>query len=151
MSCVLLVDDDADGSEAVERYLRHGGHSVTRCPNVRDALASFAVVQPDLIVLDQHMPEMDGISFLRVLRSYYRGSMVPVVLMTADSDPILPERAAALGVRRTFLKADCQLSELLHCVNELTAGCTPRQAFPPPDASAPPGGYFHGRAGGSEV
>ena len=116
MSRILLVDDDADGSEAVARFLRRGGHSVTRCPNGRDAMAAFAAVQPDLIVLDQHMPEMDGMTFLRVLRNYYDGARVPVVLLTADSDPTLPIRAAELGVKRTFVKASSPLTELLSWV-----------------------------------
>jgi|SRR5579884_1739309 len=132
MSQVLLVDDDADASEAVAWYLGRAGHTVTRCPTGRDAMVAFAEVRPDLIVLDQRMPEMDGITFLGVLRNYYRGAAVPVVLLTADSDPLLPERAARFGVKRTFLKANYRLAELLACVNELT-----NHSLPDPASSAP--------------
>ena len=60
MSRILLVDDDADGIEAVARVLCRGGHTVTCCPTGRDAMAAFSAVQPDVIVLDQR--GADGLS-----------------------------------------------------------------------------------------
>ena len=43
------------------------------CPNGREALAALAIRTPDLVILDLRMPEMDGITFLEVIRCYLRG------------------------------------------------------------------------------
>lgn len=120
MARVLVVDDDADGSEAVCRYLRKGGHDATCVPNGREALAKLATISPEVVVLDVMMPEMGGMEFLEVLRNYYRGQFIPVILLTALADGNHICRATHLGVKRIFLKSNYDLADLLACVNELS-------------------------------
>ena len=120
MSRVLVVDDEADGAEAVCRYLHKGGHDAVYVANGRDALAKLSTIAPDVVVLDVLMPEMDGMEFLEVLRNYYRGHSIPVILLTALSDGRHIRRAAHLGVKRIFLKSNYDLADLLACVNELS-------------------------------
>src|SRR5437660_7267258 len=83
MSRVLVVDDDVDGMEAVCRFLEKAGHDVMCKHNGREALAGLPTFSPNVVVLDLLMPEMDGVEFLEVLRKYYRGLTLPVVLLTA--------------------------------------------------------------------
>lgn len=113
MAVVLLVDDDADSSEVVLRFLRKAGHRVIYQPNGREALSALTTESPDVVILDARMPEMDGTSFLEVIRCYLRWQTLPVIMLTAYAEGHHIRRAAELGVRKTLLKADCDLNELL--------------------------------------
>ena len=134
MGSVLVVDDDSDSREAVSRFLTKAGYGVRSARNGREALIAVATTVPDVIILDARMPEMDGIEFLQVIRSYLRWSTVPVILLTAyDSGPHI-ERAHTLGVKMIYLKATYRLEDLLECVNRLASD---------------PGGNCQGLTGGS--
>jgi CheY-like chemotaxis protein len=93
---------------------------MTRCvPNGREALSALANRTPDVVILDLRMPEMDGITFLEVIRCYLRWSYLPVILLTAHQADSTTERAQQLGVRRVFHKGAYSLTDLLASVNEL--------------------------------
>ena len=128
MASVLLVEDDADTSDAVSRFLQNAGHEVHCAVTGREALSSLLVSTPDVIVLDVRLPEMDGVAFLDVARSYYRWSQLPVVLVTAYASGPHIEKARELGVRHIFVKANYELNDLLTAVNEQAAN----KGKPPP-------------------
>ena len=113
MADVLLVDDNDDTREAIGRYLHNAGHDVTTCPNGREAIAALTANTPDVVILDYRMPQMDGISFLEVIRCYLRWQSLPVILLTAYPEGNHIKRAVELGVRKTFLKAEYDLDQLL--------------------------------------
>jgi len=113
MAEVLLVDDNVDTREAIGQYLKNAGHHVLACPNGHEAMAALTKATPDVVILDYKMPQMDGISFLEVIRCYLRWQSLPVILLTAYPEGIHIKRAVELGVRKTFLKAEYDLSQLL--------------------------------------
>jgi CheY-like chemotaxis protein len=121
MGSVLVVDDDADSRDAVSRFLMKSGHSVRPARNGREALIAVATIVPDVIVLDVRMPEMNGMEFLQVIRSYLRWANLPVILLTAYPDDLPLDRAHELGVKMIFVKPNFRLDELLECVNRLAA------------------------------
>lgn len=127
MGRILVVDDDADTAEMMATFLRKAGHQVRTTPNGREALAAISERMPDLAVLDLRMPEMDGISFLEVLKSYLRWESLPVILISGYADDPRLARAEQLGVKKTFLKANFRLQELLDVVNQ----------YAPPPAAKP--------------
>ena len=127
MARILVVDDEVDGTEALCCFLRRSGHEAVRVQSGREALAGLATINPDIVVLDLLMPEMNGIEFLEVLRNYYHGALMPVILLTGLADGPQVRRAVQLGVKRVFVKADFLLTDLLDCINEL--------AVPSPHAS----------------
>ena len=86
MAKILVVDDHADTCESLAVYLRAAGHDVQALPNGREALAHVISHLPDVVVLDLMMPDMDGPSFLEVVRSYLRLQSLPVVVLTGISD-----------------------------------------------------------------
>jgi CheY-like chemotaxis protein len=122
MSCVLLVDDDADGSEAIGRFLESEGHRVVQATNGRRALAVLTTARPDVVLLDLMMPQLDGIGFLRVLNGYFQAGSFPVVVLTGLAEGPKLQRARELGVRRIFRKGDFRLSDLLEYVAALQSG-----------------------------
>ena len=113
MADVLLVDDNADTRDAIGRFLENAGHHVKSCPNGREAMVALTDATPDVVVLDYKMPQMDGISFLEVIRCYLRWQSLPVILLTAYPEGNHIRRAVELGVRKTFLKAEYDLAQLL--------------------------------------
>lgn len=86
---ILVVDDEERLTSLLQAYLQPEGYRVVTAANGRQALDAVGREPPDLIVLDLMMPEMDGIEFLRVLRTKHS---TPVVLLTArveDEDKIV--------------------------------------------------------------
>lgn len=113
MSEVLLVDDDFDSNDLMVRVLRKSGHGVRCVPDGREAISALTTHTPDVVILDAMMPQMDGVSFLEVIRCYLRWQNLPVILLTGYADGPHIRRAVELGVRKTFLKSDYELAELL--------------------------------------
>ncbi|HXE52269.1 MAG TPA: response regulator [Tepidisphaeraceae bacterium] len=134
MAYVLVVDDDADARELVSRHLRKEGHAVECAPNGQEAMAALMRRTPDVVILDAVMPEMDGVTFLEVIRCYLRWSKLPVIMLTAFSEGMHVRKGVELGVRKTFLKADYHPAELLAHV-DACAGCGPDVLPDPPPPS----------------
>jgi DNA-binding response OmpR family regulator len=82
---ILVVDDEARLVSLVEMYLAQSGFKVVAAANGREALAVAERQEPDLIILDLMMPEMDGYEFMRIYRAEHD---TPIILLTArvDSD-----------------------------------------------------------------
>jgi CheY-like chemotaxis protein len=78
---ILIVDDDADIRDALSEALRAEGFDVHEAKNGVEALDGIAIHQPDLVLLDLMMPEMNGWEVLRTLRE--SGDDVPVVVLSA--------------------------------------------------------------------
>jgi two-component system KDP operon response regulator KdpE len=77
---LLLIDDDATLAEAVELYLTRAGYKVITATNGREGLQKLYAGQPDLIVLDIMMPDMDGWQVCRHIRE---ALSVPIIMLTA--------------------------------------------------------------------
>ena len=121
MGSILLVDDEADSRDALRRYLERVGFIVRSAPNGREALIAVATTVPDVIVLDVMMPEMNGMEFLQVIRSYLRWQTIPVILLTAFDKGEHMERANQLGVSNIFLKASYNMADLAQCIFQIMA------------------------------
>ena len=113
MAKILIVDDNTDEAETLARLLRAGSHRVATATNGRDALASIINDMPDVVLLDLIMPEMDGPSFLEVVRSYLRLQALPVVVLTAAPDSPMVDRTRALKVNTILAKAKASTEEIL--------------------------------------
>lgn len=82
---ILIVDDDPRLRDLVRIALERAGHSVLTASDGRQALVQSARDQPDLIVLDVGLPEMDGFETCRRLRER---TQVPILFLTARDDEI---------------------------------------------------------------
>ena len=78
---LLVVDDEPNSRERLSPSLRYAGFEVTAAANGREALDAAEEFQPDLAVLDVMLPDMDGFTVTRRLRS--AGRHFPVVFLTA--------------------------------------------------------------------
>lgn len=80
MQTVMIVDDEARIISMISAYLRQGGYRVVAAADGREALLLVRQENPDLILLDIMMPEMDGLEFLRL---YKQEGQAPIILLTA--------------------------------------------------------------------
>ena len=84
-STILLVDDEPNFREVVGEILRMQGLRVIVATSVADALTSMRVSPPDLVLTDLMMPDVDGLSFVRMIRSTPAWERIPVIMLTARS------------------------------------------------------------------
>ena len=82
---VLVVEDDAAIHEPLLAGLQRNGFEVAHCVNGGDALRRAREFEPDVVLLDLGLPDMDGLDVLRDLR---RGSDVPIIIASARGDEI---------------------------------------------------------------
>ena len=83
MKTILIVDDEPKIVQLARDYLEHAGFSTLTAADGKSALASVRTHQPDLIVLDLGLPQLDG---LDVTRSIRKDSNVPIIMLTARSE-----------------------------------------------------------------
>src|SRR5687767_2167903 len=115
---IMIVDDSPDASESLAKYLETAGHQVTCVPNGKEALAHVLASVPDVILLDLFMPEMDGPSFLEVVRSYLRLHSLPVVVLTGLAESPMVERAQFLKVNSVLIKGKATPEEIKRALEE---------------------------------
>ena len=118
MANILIIDDDPDAADLVARVMRRAGHEVETAGNGRQGITRLTGALPDLVLLDMRMPEMDGVHFLEVLRSYLRWQSVPVILVTAYPEDPGIAHAAELGTTEVFRKGSLDLDELVATVEQ---------------------------------
>ena len=86
MTRILVVEDDRDIAELVERYLHKAGFATELLSSGRDAVKTLAERPPDLLILDLMLPHVDGLEICRVARSHSRTAAVPIIMLTARGD-----------------------------------------------------------------
>jgi len=80
---IMIVDDEKRLVSLVQSYLTQEGYRVVTAFNGRDALAVAKKESPDLVILDQMMPEMNGYDFMRAHRAEHD---TPIIMLTAKVD-----------------------------------------------------------------
>jgi CheY-like chemotaxis protein len=94
---VVLVDDDEDTRDLVEAILRNCGATVTVFDAPEPALAAVTQAWPDVVVSDIAMPDMDGYTFGRRVRSIQEAAGVKVSLLALTGDATVRGRREALA------------------------------------------------------
>ncbi len=92
---ILVVDDDAELVELISFNLKQAGYSIGTASNGVDAIKKARTLEPDLIVLDVMMPELDGFAVCEILRRDPTTGSIPIMMLTAISSEL--GRMAALG------------------------------------------------------
>lgn len=83
---ILVVDDEPRVREMIEFRLRLFGYDVVQAGDGREALAMAAAEQPDLVLLDVMMPEVDGFQVCSKLKQHEATKDIPVVMLTAKAE-----------------------------------------------------------------
>jgi signal transduction histidine kinase/DNA-binding response OmpR family regulator len=122
---VLVVEDDPPTRDMMRRTLEKASWSVAEAENGRVALAQLNLAQPDLILLDLMMPEMDGFEFLTELRRHEGWRGIPVVVVTSK-DLTEEDRLRLSGyVQKVVQKGGYDRERLLAELRDLLVAATP--------------------------
>jgi CheY-like chemotaxis protein len=97
---VLVVEDNDMNMQLVEYLLEEGGYAIVKATSGEEALAltRSETQRPDLILMDIHLPGMDGLSVVREMKSDERTNRIPILALTAH---------AMRGDKDRFLEAGC--------------------------------------------
>src|SRR5712691_10377318 len=135
---ILIVDDEAANVELLKAFLAGIGDELWEVTDSRLVEVEFLEFQPDIVLLDLHMPHVDGLEVLRRLRSARESlGYLPVVVLTADSTSVSRNSALILGAddfltkpvdRQVVVLRVRNLLRTRHLFEELTrvAGSRPR-------------------------
>jgi two-component system, chemotaxis family, response regulator PixG len=122
---ILVIDDDLNIREVVSMCLKKlKGWDVVTAASAKEGLQKILTSSPDIIILDVMMPEMDGLAFLRQLRTNPAHKFTPVVLLTANR--YLPDKEflTELGVAEVVSKPFLPYKLVQHIDRSLEASCT---------------------------
>ena len=135
MHTILVVDDTALARESLAKLLGYEGFRVMKAGNGKEAWAMMYHDRPDLVLLDLMMPEMDGVTFLSMVRGspLWRDLRVIVLTGTNDRDGLI-SRVWKLGVSDVIPKAGFGVGDLFDTI---------RRHLPP---QAPPTASNHARS-----
>lgn len=129
---VLVVDDDPDINEVVREGLRLAGYDAVAAHSGAEALAEVARRLPDLVLLDQMLPDMDGLDVCRRLREAAPSQSVPIVFLTARAAPEARVRGLAVGADDYVVKP-FSMRELVLRVGAVLRRATPVEVRLPAD------------------
>ncbi|MGY3619081.1 DNA-binding response OmpR family regulator [Bradyrhizobium sp. USDA 10063] len=129
---IIIVDDEAPAREMVGDYLKMHGFGVTLCDGGKSLRSVIETNHPDLVVLDLNMPEEDGLSIIRDLKSRMN---VPVIMLTATASPIDRVVGLELGAD-DYVAKPCELRELMARIRSVLRRSTPARTAAPEAAAA---------------
>jgi CheY-like chemotaxis protein len=116
---VLMVEDHPDIADLYQLKLQLEGYRVAVASDGEAALSMARSLMPDLILLDIHMPLLDGLQVLAALRDDETTDGVPVVVCSEDDSPQLMKEARRLGAVAYLVKANLLPSRLSQTVGDV--------------------------------
>lgn len=113
---VLIVDDEVGFRDALALAIEDEGIDVWRAMNGQQALAILDTITPDVIVLDLHMPVMNGQTFLNVYRKRFATPAPVIICSTRQSDAKLANLSVAAKINKPV-----DIDELLDVIQNVAA------------------------------
>jgi two-component system chemotaxis response regulator CheY len=101
---ILIVDDSTSIRQVVAFTLKQAGFAVVEGTNGQEGLDQLAHQRVDLIVTDLNMPVMDGITFIKNLRSRPGMKGIPVLMLTTESQDSKKQEGKAAGATGWIVK-----------------------------------------------
>jgi putative two-component system response regulator len=119
-SRILIVDDQETVVDLMRGILEDAGyHDLVSTTNPRGAQALYRERNPDLVLVDLHMPQMSGVEVVRALMAESAGMYLPVLMLTADAAPEAKRSALAQGAKDFLVKPFDNTEVLLRIKNLL--------------------------------
>jgi DNA-binding response OmpR family regulator len=109
---ILIIEDEISLRGALEMKLTTEGFDVSGASDGKSGLEMALNEKPDLILLDLILPEMDGLTVLKKLRSSKEGEDIPVIILTNLSSSETVKKAMAEGSTDYLVKVDWKLDEV---------------------------------------
>ncbi|HEY9624708.1 MAG TPA: response regulator [Crinalium sp.] len=116
VASVLVVDDAAFSRRMLRKYIEAEGCNVLEATNGQQALEIVQQHQPDCILTDLLMPDVDGFQLLQALRE--QGCTTPIAIITADIQDSSRQRGVELGAAK-FINKPAKENEVRQTVRQL--------------------------------
>ena len=101
---VLVVEDDTDAMMGLTIRLRANGYVVLQAMNAVSGMVSVREQNPDVIVLDLGLPDLDGYTFMKQLKEFPATADIPVIVLTGRDPEGNQERSYDMGAFDFFQK-----------------------------------------------
>lgn len=115
---ILVVDDDMEMLDLLDSLLSEEGYTVLTAENGVEALEATHEHLPSLILLDIHMPEMDGLQVCKELKSDETTRPIPIVMLTVAGEMSEIEKAMRYGAQ-TYVTKPCTREQILKIVRDI--------------------------------
>jgi len=99
MARVLIIDDSFEVVNALTVFLETAGYEVKNTTNAFEGLDIFADFEPDIVITDMLMPDMDGVEVIKAIRK--AGSVIPIVAISGGGQKTL-DSEYTLGLASAF-------------------------------------------------
>jgi len=113
---IAIIEDDQAIAQMYRMKFESNGFVVDVAADGSSGLKMVSEHTPDFILLDLHMPKMDGVETLSRIRSLPNGHNIPVIVLTNSGQQEAPDRLAALGIAGYIIKADLTPSQVVEQV-----------------------------------
>ncbi len=113
---ILLIEDDRAAQIVISRFFSKLGAEVAVADNAREGLQMLQQRMPSAIILDIHMPEIDGFEAARRIRSSAAYAHIPIIVVSCDAQIEQQHRAYEVGVN-AYLTKPVELNNLVEVVN----------------------------------
>ncbi len=113
---ILLIDDDDLHRSCLKEFLKRRGYVCVEAVNGVDGLNMLRQEPISIIITDNNMPEMDGLTFIEKVKYEFPNEILPIFLMTAELSSPVRLRAFKNGVYRVFEKP-LDFQELCYAVD----------------------------------
>ena len=101
---ILTVDDSRTMRDMLRLALTSAGYDVVQAIDGVDGLAVLERESPDVVITDINMPKMDGFGFIEGARKRERFRILPILVLTTESDPEKKQRARSAGATGWIIK-----------------------------------------------
>ena len=101
---ILAVDDSPSIRQMVAFTLKSAGYALIEAADGNDGLSKAQAGKPDLVLTDQNMPGMDGLSLIRALRALPQFKATPILMLTTESSDAMKAQGKAAGATGWLVK-----------------------------------------------
>lgn len=101
---VLTVDDSASIRQMVAFTLKSAGYEVLEAVDGEDGLTKAKARSADLVLTDQNMPKMDGLTLIKALRGLPQYRAIPILMLTTESSDAMKAAGRAAGATGWLVK-----------------------------------------------
>ncbi len=101
---IMTVDDSASVRQMVSFTLKQQGYEVAEAVNGAEALRKLGQEKPDMLITDINMPEIDGISLIKIVRNNPAYRFIPIIILTTEAETEKKEAAKAAGATGWIVK-----------------------------------------------
>lgn len=113
---IAIIEDDIIIRQMYRMKFENENFEVQVADNGLDGVSLIEHMKPDVVLLDIHMPEMNGAEVLEKIRKEKWGKNIPVIILTNLGEEESPKNLRALGIHSYIVKADFTPRQVVHRV-----------------------------------